>query len=147
MILNIPLSLDIDFARLTTHAQCDAAKSEVAFELKTYSVRDQNLELAGNRADRSQGAAAAALAKKDGEIVSVQNQLTATGLTADQQQDLRDELELLQAQRKQLVKRNRQNAGTEVFLAAVDAVQVDAQVAVLTAVLAAIDTHRATLTA
>ena len=58
-----------------------------------------------------------------------------------------DKLELLQTQRRQVVKRNRQSSGTAVFLTDVDSVQVAGQVAVLTAVLAGIVSHWATLSA
>lgn len=136
-----------DYQLLTTWAQCDAATADVTFELKTFSVRDANLALSDDRAGRSQSAGAAALAKKDADILSAQNMLARPGIT--QQQDEADALELLVAQRKQLVKRNRTTVGTAPFLADVDAVQVQGQgqVDVLTAVLTGIAAHRATLTA
>ena len=145
--MTVTIAFTLDFDLLTTRAMCDEATGELAFETKTFTTRDANIELADERADRSQNSAAAALTRKDGEIQSVQSQLTATGLAPEMQQDLTDKLELLQAQRKQLVKRGRQTAGVGRFLAAVNAVQVDGQVEVLQAILAAIAAHRATLSA
>ena len=145
MVLNIPLTLQLDLATLDTWAKCDAATTEVTFRRKTYSVRDANIDLADDRSTRSLMSGTEALAKKDGEILSAQGRLAATGLTVQAHQDIADELELLQAQRKQVVKHNRQSSGTAVFLTDVDAGQVAGQVAVLTAVLASIVTQRATL--
>ncbi|WP_046244934.1 hypothetical protein [Hymenobacter terrenus] len=147
MVLNIPLNLTLDFTSLDTWAKCDKATEEVTFERKSFTVRDASIDLADERADRSQASGIAALAKKDGEILSTQNLLATAGLTPEARQDTADELELLQAQRKQIVKRNRQTSGTASFLADVDAGQVESQVAVLTAVLDGIATQRATLSA
>ncbi|WP_143069747.1 MULTISPECIES: hypothetical protein [Hymenobacter] len=134
-----------DYSLLTTWAECDAATADVNFELKTYSYRDTGLDLADERADRSQASGAAALAKKDGEILTAQGQAALPGLTPQQQQDALDNLELLQAQRKKIMRSNRSTAGTDRFLKTVDAAQVQGQVDVLTAALAGIAAHRATL--
>ena len=136
-----------DYSFLTTWAECDAAKADVEFELKTFSYRDTGLDLAGERASRSQTSGAAALAKKDSDILAAQNQAAVAGLTPQQKQDADDEVELLQAQRKKIVKANRVSAGTDRFLATVDAAQVQGQVDVLTAALAGIAARRATLPA
>ena len=136
-----------DYSFLTTWAECDAATVDVSFELKTFSYRDTGLDLAGERASRGQASGAAALAKKDGEILVAQGQAAVAGLTAQQQQDADDAVELLQAQRKRIVKANRVSAGTARFLATVDAAQVQGQVDILTAALAGIVARRATLTA
>ena len=136
-----------DYSFLTTWAECDAAKTDVEFELKTFSYRDTGLDLAGERAARSQTSGAAALAKKDGEILIAQGQAAVAGLTPQQQEDAEDAVELLQAQRKKIVKSNRVSAGTDRFLATVDAAQVQGQVDVLTAALAGIAARRATLSA
>ncbi|OON67602.1 hypothetical protein [Hymenobacter sp. CRA2] len=136
-----------DYSLLTTWAECDAAAADVTFELETYSYRDSGLDLAGKRATRSQAAGAAALAKKDKEIMAAQRDADAGGLTAQQQQDANDALELLQYQRKKIVRDNRASAGTDRFLSTLDAAQVQGQVDILTAALAGITAHRATLTA
>ncbi len=144
--LNPILPMNPDYSFLTTWAECDAAKADVEFELKTFSYRDTGLDLASERASRSQTSGAAALAKKDGEILIAQGQAAVVGLTTAQQQDANDEVELLQAQRKKIAKANRTSAGTDRFLSTVDAAQVQGQVDVLTAVLAGTATRRAQLT-
>ncbi|SDY58086.1 hypothetical protein [Hymenobacter psychrophilus] len=136
-----------DYTLLTNWAECDAATADVNFELKTYSYRDTGLDLADERADRSQASGAAALAKKDGEILTAQGQAALPSLTPQQQQDALDVVELLQSERKKIMRGNRTSAGTARFLKTVDAAQVQAQVDVLTAVLAGIATQRATLPA
>ena len=136
-----------DYSLLTTWAECDAATADVTFELKTFSYRDAGLEITGERAGRSQASGAAALAKKDGEILGAQGQAAVPGLTPQQQQDANDAVELLQAQRKKIMKANRVSAGTARFLGTVDAAQVQGQVDVLTAALKGIADRRATLPA
>lgn len=140
-------TMNPDYSFLTTWAECDAAKDDVTFELKNFSYRDTGLEITDERASRSQASGVAALAKKDGEILIAQGQAAVAGLTPVQQQDAADNVELLQSQRKKIVKANRVGAGTARFLGTVDAAQVQGQVDVLTAVLAGIATHRAQLTA
>ncbi|MDQ2770924.1 MAG: hypothetical protein M3Y54_10545 [Bacteroidota bacterium] len=135
-----------DYSLLTIWAECDAAKTDVEFELKTFSYRDTGLDLAGERATRSQASGAAALVKKDGDILTAQGQAALPGLTAQQKQDADDAVELLQAERKKIMKANRTTAGTARFLGTVDAAQVQGQVDVLTAALAGIATRRAQLT-
>ncbi|MGY3089823.1 hypothetical protein ACVWYF_002871 [Hymenobacter sp. UYAg731] len=136
-----------DYSFLTSWAECDAAKDDVTFELKTFSYRDTGLEITDERASRSQTSGVAALAKKDGEILVAQGQAAVAGLTPLQQQDAEDAVELLQAQRKKIAKANRVSTGTDRFLATVDAAQVQGQVDVLTAALAGIATRRAQLSA
>ncbi|MDB5270570.1 MAG: hypothetical protein JWP58_3610 [Hymenobacter sp.] len=136
-----------DYSFLTTWAECDAAKADVEFELKTFSYRDTGLDLAGERATRSKTAGAAALAKKDVEILVAQGQAAVAGLSAQQQEDADDAVELLQAQRKKIAKSNRVSAGTDRFLATVDAAQVQGQVDVLTDALKGIADRRTDLLA
>ena len=73
-----------DYSLLTTWAECDAATADVTFELKTFSYRDSGLDLAGERASRSQASGAAALAKKDSEILVAQGLAALAGLTPQQ---------------------------------------------------------------
>lgn len=134
-----------DYSFLTNWAECDAAKADVEFELKTFSYRDTGLDIADERASRSQVSGAAALVKKDSDILIAQGQAAVVGLTSQQQQDAADAVELLQAQRKKIMKDNRVSAGTDRFLGTVDAAQVQGQVDVLTAALAGIATRRAGL--
>ncbi len=136
-----------NYALLTTWAECDAATADVAFELKTYSHRDTGLDIADERATRSKASGEAALAKKDREILIAQGEAAVAGLTPQQKQDADDAVELLEAERKKIMKANRVSAGTARFLGSVDGGQVQAQVDFLTAVLAGIAAHRLTLSA
>ncbi|UOQ52294.1 hypothetical protein [Hymenobacter cellulosivorans] len=136
-----------DYSLLTTWAQCDAATADVTFELKTFTHADSGLDLADDRAARSQASAAAALAKKDKEIAAAERDAAAPGLTPEEQEDADDALDLLRLQRKKIVKNNRANVGTERFLGSVDAGQVQTQVDYLNTVLAGIAAHRDTLSA
>ncbi|GAB2941702.1 hypothetical protein GCM10027048_02670 [Hymenobacter coalescens] len=136
-----------DYSLLTTQAECDAALEDVNFELETYTVRDSTLGLAGKRATRSQQAGAETLARKDAEILRARGEAAIAGLSAQEQQDADDKVELLQAQRKKIMRDNRASAGTDRFLAVLDAVQVQGQVDILTAARDGITAHRATLTA
>ncbi|NVO29610.1 hypothetical protein [Hymenobacter lapidiphilus] len=77
--------------------------------------------MAGERATRSQTSGSSALAKKDGETLTAQGQAAVPGLTPQQQQDALDAVELLQVQRKRIMKNNRTSAGTDRFLGTVDA--------------------------
>ncbi|GAB3832716.1 hypothetical protein [Hymenobacter jeollabukensis] len=136
-----------DYALLTTWADCDAALKDVNYELKTFSYRDNGLDLADDRATRSQEAGAAALARKDAEILRAQGEAGLAGLSAQEQLDADDKVELLQAQRKKIVRDNRASTGNARFQASLDAVQVQGQVDILTAARDGIIAHRATLTA
>ena len=137
----------IDYQLLTTQAECDAATAELDFELKTYSTRDANLDLADERGERAQTSATAQLAALDGKIAAAQNLLAAPGIADELRDTTTDDLALLQAQRTKLAKRTRQQAGVRRFLSSVDAQQVADQVATLTAARAGVAAHRATLSA
>lgn len=137
----------IDYALLTTQAECDTATAELDFELRTFSTRDANLDLADERGERAQASAAAQLAALDGKIAAALNLLAAPGIDPALQETTTDDLALLQAQRTKLAKRTRQQAGVRRFLASVDAQQVADQVATLTAAKTGVAAHRATLPA
>ncbi len=147
MILNIPITFELDFTPLTLRAQCDEAKDDLEFLFKTYNVRDQNLDLADERTSRSLTDVLAAIARKDSAIVKAQGDAGNMALSAQERQDASDDVELLQAERKQLLRRTRTTTGAPVFVANVSAAQVETQATVLAAILAALAAHRATLTA
>ena len=135
----------INYSLLTSRAECDAATTELDFELKTFSARDLNLDVADDRGERAQASGTAQLAALDGKIAAAQSLLAATGIAPDLHDATTDDLALLQAQRTKLAKRTRQQAGVARFLAAVDAQQVADQVATLTAAKAGVATRRAAL--
>ena len=135
----------INYSLLTSRAECDAATTELDFELKTFSARDLNLDVADDRGERAQASGTAQLAALDGKISAAQSLLAAPGIAPDLHDATTDDLALLQAQRTKLAKRTRQQAGVARFLAAVDAQQVADQVATLTAAKAGVATRRAAL--
>lgn len=137
----------MDYSSLKTREECDLAKAEVEFERRTFANRDEDADIADVRAGRTQASATSQLAKVEARIASANAVLAAPGIDAELQETTTDELAALQVQRTRLVKRQRQSTGLARFLAAVDAEQVAAQVAALTAIIAGIDAHRATLPA
>ena len=147
MVITVTVTLDLDLPALDSRTITDEAIQKVTFRRKTYTVREANLDLAGDRADISQEGAAAALARQDGSIAGKQAELTATGLSADKRQLLTEELTLLQAQRPAIARRVAALNGLDRFLDSLDLGVADAMEAVLTAVLAALTAHRATLPA
>jgi len=137
----------IDYSVLETIEDCDKADKEVDFELKTFNTRDANLDLADDRADRSQGNTAAQLSKVNGEIANLDYRLAQPGLDAQTLADLSDEREAYVVQRKKLEKRNRQTKGAARLLADVDTGQIDIQITFLQQVKAGIAVRRDQLTA
>lgn len=135
----------MDYSALKTREECDKAKAEVEFERRTLANRDEDADIADERADRSQLSITSQLAKVNARITTAEAVLAAPGIDADTQETTTDELAALQVQRTRLLKRQRQGSGLARFLAAVDAEQVAVQVAALTTILAGIDAHRATL--
>ena len=137
----------MDYSSLKTREECDLAKAEVEFERRTFANRDEDADIADVRAGRTQASTTSQLAKVEARIASANAVLAAPGIDAELQETTTDALAALQVQRTRLEKRQRQSSGLARFLAAVDAEQVAAQVAALTAIIAGIDAHRATLPA
>ncbi|TYZ09315.1 hypothetical protein FY528_11260 [Hymenobacter lutimineralis] len=139
--------MPLDYTTLSDRAQCDAATAEVDFELRSFSVRDSNLDLADERAERTQTSTAAQLARVEAKIASNDILLATAGIDEETRETATDERAALLVQRTRLQKRARQAQGVSRFLADVDVEQIAKQVEVLTAVKAGIATHRATLPA
>ena len=137
----------MDYSSLTDRALCDAATAEIEFALKTFTTREAVGELADTRSERSKNSTAAQLAKVNARIGTQDVLLATSGLDADSLQEATDERADLLVQRTKLTKRNRLVTGLALFMADVDAEQVDAQVTTLNTIKAGIATHRATLTA
>ena len=135
----------MEYNALTTQAECDLALAEVEFELKTFTARDVNADVADERADRTQTSATSQLARLDARIASSEAVLAAPGIDAETRETTSDELAALRVQRTKLAKRQRQASGLSRFLDAVDAEQINQQIATLTTIKAGIAAHRATL--
>ncbi|WP_046245332.1 hypothetical protein [Hymenobacter terrenus] len=137
----------MDYSSPTTWAECDEAKEELDFELKTFTVRDASLDLAFERADRSKASTSSELAKVDSKIASNTALLGVASIDAQTREEATDELAALQVRRTTLTKRKRLTTGVVRFLGEVDAEQIASQVATLTAIRDGIAPHRATLSA
>ncbi|WP_400193185.1 hypothetical protein [Hymenobacter sp. B81] len=133
------------YSALTDHGLCDKATAEIDFVLLTHSARDVNSDLADQRTERSQTSTARQLAEVDGKIARVDKLLEMPDLDPQILEDYTDERAALLVQRKKLVKRARQAAGLNEFMADVEDEQTAANVALLTAIKAGIAAHRATL--
>ena len=135
-----------DYSLLTNWAMCDQATAEIEFELKTFTTREAQGELADTRSTRTATTTTAELAKVNSLIGSKDVLLATTGLDADTIQQATDERAALLVRRTSLTKRGRLASGLDRFLTDVDAEQVANQVATLTTVKAGVATRRATLT-
>ncbi|GAA3919455.1 hypothetical protein [Hymenobacter algoricola] len=139
--------MPLDYTTLTTRAECDAATVEVDFELLSYTVRDANIDLSEERADRSQASIAAQLSVLDTRIATAEAILGLTTIDAETREQKTLERDTALAQRKKLLKRAKQTTSVTHFLADVGVEQIARQVEVLTAVKAGIAQHRTTLPA
>ncbi|RTQ45724.1 hypothetical protein EJV47_24880 [Hymenobacter gummosus] len=128
------MSTNPDYSLLTTIAECDDAEAAVTLELETFDHRDRGYTLADKRADASQAAGSATLAKKDEEIAQAQYKAAAPGLAGQAKQDADDLVELLQAQRKKIVRDNRADTGLGRFKITVDAAQAENQTTLLSSI-------------
>ncbi|SHJ10181.1 hypothetical protein SAMN02745146_2288 [Hymenobacter daecheongensis DSM 21074] len=137
----------LDFSSLTDRATCDAATAEIEFELNTFNAREVVGDVADQRATRTKTSTAAQLAKVNSKIASADILLATAGIDAELLETTTDERAALLVQQTRLIKRNRLATGLARFLADVDAAQVEAQVATLTAIKDGIAAHRATLPA
>ncbi|MBX0291494.1 hypothetical protein K3G63_13675 [Hymenobacter sp. HSC-4F20] len=139
--------MSVAYSTLTDRAQCDAATAQIDFELRTFAVRDANLDLSDERATRTQTSTAAQLAKVTAQIASADAILAAPGIDEDTRADAADNRAALLVQQTRLQKRARQTGGLTEFLADVDAAQTAQQITLLTAIKDGIARHRATLPA
>jgi len=139
--------MPVDYSILTDRAQCDAATIEVDFELRVFTARDLNLDLADERADRSKSSTTAQLAKVNSQIASADAVLATAGIDEETREASTDERAALLVLRTRLQKRARQALGTNRFLDNVDTEQIAIQVALLTTVKAGIAQRRTELPA
>ena len=145
--LTITYPVTLDFAPLDTRTKVDEVVAEITFDDDEADFQDAAQQRADRRATRSQSKGALALAKKDAELVIAQGLAAVPGLTGLAKQDADDKVEALVSQRKTILRNNRATGGTAAVLADVDAALTTGDRAFYTALLAALATHRATLTA
>ncbi|HLK98167.1 MAG TPA: hypothetical protein VK364_10395 [Hymenobacter sp.] len=139
--------MPVDYSILIDRAQCDAATAEIDFELRVFTARDYNLDLADERANRSKSSITSQLAKVNSQIASADAVLATAGIDEETRETTTDERAALLVLRTRLQKRARQALGTNRFLDNVDTEQIAIQVALLTTVKAGIAQRRTELPA
>lgn len=137
----------LDLTLLTTKAECDEALTELTAELEAYTHRTDNLDYADRQADRTQGDVSARLAGVQAEIDSYTAMLKVPGLSAALKKQTESKLRRATDRKDNLSERGSARTGAAAFLAAVDAEQLAAQVATLSAAQQAVATRKAALPA
>jgi hypothetical protein len=139
--------MPIDVTVLTTRAECDEVLAGLEAELDGYAVRTTNLEYADRRTDRTQADAEGRLAGVEAEIAAYTAILAAPGITPALRKQNETKLRRANDRRDNLTDSGSARSAAARLLAAVDAEQVAAQVAVLTEAKTAVTAHRNTLSA
>ncbi|MGY3087338.1 prophage DNA circulation protein [Hymenobacter sp. UYAg731] len=134
-------------ATLTTRAECDEALTGLTAELATYQHRDSNLSYADGLAETRATTTAARLAKATDDVAHYTTESARAGLTPAEKLRAQNSLITATAQRDRLTLATGAQTGSVAYLADVDADQIDAQIATLTAAQTAVTAHRATLAA
>lgn len=137
----------LDLTLLTTKAECDDALADLQAELEGYQHRTANLDYASQQAGRTLDDVTARLAGVQAEIDSYTAMLNVPGLSAALRKQTESKLRRATDRKDNLAERSSARTGTAAFLAAVDAEQVAAQVATLTAAQQAVTTRKAALPA
>ncbi|GAA4374900.1 hypothetical protein [Hymenobacter koreensis] len=136
-----------DVNTLKDRAQCLEAKASLEAEIDGYQNRDQNLAYQDRREDRAGASAASRLATATDRVNYLTEQLARPDLAAADRQRYDDQLLTANYQKARLTNRTANSGGTAAFLADVDADQVDAQVALLTGAIAAVQARHDALPA
>ncbi len=137
----------LDLTLLTTKAECDEVLSSLEAELDTYTHRDGNLDYADRQSGRINTDVAARLAGVNAEIAAYTAIAATPGLTPLMQKANASNLRRANDRKDNLSERGEKHTGSAAFLADVDADQIAAQVATLTAAQTAVTAHKATLPA
>ena len=136
-----------DVNTLKDRAQCLEAKASLETELDGYQNRDQNQAFQDRKAGRAEATVASQLAKATDQVAYLTQQLAGTSLSAADRDRYEDQLLTATYQQSRLARRAASAGGVTSFLADVDVDQVDAQVAVLTGAIAAVQTRHDALPA
>ncbi|MFD2785481.1 hypothetical protein [Hymenobacter rubripertinctus] len=139
--------MPITLSLLTTRAECDEALADLNGELDGYQQRTSNLDYADRRTERTQADVDGRLAGAEAEIAAYEAIMAAPNLTPTLRRQTESKLRRANDRRDNLNDRGGSRSGVARLLSEVDADQVVAQVAVLTAVIGQVTTHRAALPA
>ncbi|GAA3926810.1 hypothetical protein [Hymenobacter algoricola] len=137
----------LDLTLLTTRAECDEVLQDLEAELDTYQTRDSNLGYTDRQVVRSKAETAVLLTGVEAEIGMYTTMLATPGLSARLLKQNQSKLRRAIDRRDNLKDQGGARSGSARILAAIDAAQIDAQVAVLTDAQTQVTTHRATLAA
>ena len=135
----------LDLTLLTTKAECDTVLADLAAELDTYQQRDSTLDYQDRQSTRTKDEVTARLAGVNAEITAYTAILAMPNLTATLRKQNESKLRRANDRRDNLDERGTARAGASAFLAAVDAEQVAAQVALLTGAQTQVTTRKAAL--
>lgn len=136
-----------DVNLLKTRAQCLAAKDALEAELDTYSNRDTNLDFRDRQAERSETSVASRLATATSQLAYATQELARPDLSEVDAKRYKTQQMKARHQKERLESQAEEEGGTAAFLADVNADQVDGQVTVLTAAIAATQTRHDALSA
>ena len=132
---------------LTTKAECDTVLADLAAELDTYQQRDSTLDYQDRQSARTKDDVTARLAGVTAEIAAYTAILATPNLTEALRKQNESKLRKANDRKDNLSERGEARTGAAAFLAAVDADQVAAQVAVLTGAETQVTTRKAALPA
>ncbi|MBT9394317.1 hypothetical protein KLP40_14190 [Hymenobacter sp. NST-14] len=132
---------------LQNRAQCLTAKASLEAELDGYQNRDQNLAFQERREGRTEASVATRLASATNQVNYLTDQLARPDLSATDRQRYQNQLLTANYQKAKLQNRSAGSGGAAAFLADVDADQIDAQVALLTGAIAAVQARHDALPA
>ena len=132
---------------LKDRAQCLEAKASLEAEIDGYQNRDQNLDYQDRREDRADASAATRLATAISQVSYLTEQLARPDLSAKDRRRYEDQLLTTNYQKARLQNRTADSGGAAAFLTEVDADQVDAQVALLSGAIAAVQARHDALPA
>jgi hypothetical protein len=136
-----------DVSTLKTRAQCLDAKASLEAELDGYQNRDQNLAFHDRQDGRADVSVATRLATATDRVAYLTEQLARPSLSAADRRSYENQLLTANYQKARLQNRTADSDGTASFLADVDADQVDAQVALLSGAVAAVQARHDALAA
>ncbi|GAA4045989.1 hypothetical protein GCM10022409_35050 [Hymenobacter glaciei] len=136
-----------DVNLLKTRSQCIAAKNSLEAELDSYSVRNTNLDFRDRQAERSETSVASRLATATSQLAYATQELARPDLSDVDRKRYKAQQMTARHQKERLESQAEEEGGTTAFLADVNADQVDGQVAILTAAIAATQTRHDALPA
>lgn len=136
-----------DVNTLKDRAQCLEAKKSLEAEIDGYQNRDSNLAFQDRQEGRAGASAATRLATATDRVSYLTDQLARPDLAAADRRRYDDQLLTATYQKARLQNRTADSGGAAAFLADVDSDQIDAQVALLTGAIAAVQTRHDALPA